>query len=356
MILTGSTKGGPDILRRLAIGVALIILWFAGVLHVNLAHAVTFPGTSWATRTPSQVGLNRSKLDEFRNATGNIAGVVIKDGYLIYTWGSASGKFDWASAAKPVHSTMLLFALKEEKIPSVHDQVRNWGWNLNSKDQTMELFHLANMTSGYALPEAPGERWGYNDYAIQLYTRTLYERIFEQTANTAARHSARLGRLQFQDGSIFSSRQGVGLYTSPRDFARIGWLWLNKGNWQGRQLLPASYFTNYFKPHVPASLSRTAGGTDDYLNIGSFGGGTNQTPFGPGIYGFNFWFNPNRETWPDVPVDVYQANGHWNGEVLTVFPTQNMVVVWKGRRATSSNFAGPMNNHLKLLMQAAGSM
>jgi CubicO group peptidase (beta-lactamase class C family) len=216
----------------------------------------------------------------------------------------------------------------------------------------MELFHLANMTSGYALPEAPGARWGYNDYAIQLYVRTLYDRIFRQVPNTAAVNSARLGPLQFQDGSIFSSRNGYGLYTTPRDFARIGWFWLNRGNWKGTQLLSSSYFTNYIKAHVPSNLSRTVGGTDDYLAIGTYGGGTDQTAAGPGIYGFNFWFNSNRQTWPDVPSDVYQANGHWNGEVLTVFPTQKMVVAWKGSKATASNFVGPMNSNLRILMQA----
>ena len=76
------------------------------------------PGTAWATRTPAEVGLDVAKLDELRAATGWTSstpayrGVIIKDGYLVYSWGSVSGRFDWASAVKPVMSTMLFYAIK----------------------------------------------------------------------------------------------------------------------------------------------------------------------------------------------------------------------------------------------------
>ena len=49
-----------------------------------------------------------------------------------------------------------------------------------------------------------------------------------------------------------------------------------KGNWRGTQRLPASYFDSYMKPLVPDNLPRTAGGINDYLDIGTTGGATNQ--------------------------------------------------------------------------------
>jgi hypothetical protein len=89
----------------------------------------------------------------------------------------------------------------------------------------------ANIVSGYALPENPGARWGYNDYAISLYCKTLFPKVFEQTM--AAVVSARLGPLQFQDGAVIGSGGGgCQLFTSVRDAARIGWFWLNKGRWR----------------------------------------------------------------------------------------------------------------------------
>jgi CubicO group peptidase (beta-lactamase class C family) len=320
----------------------------------NAAFAAVFPGTSGATRTPAQVGLNQAKLDEFRNATGNQAGIIIKNGYRVYSWGSQSTRFDWASAAKPVLSTMLFFAIKEGKLPGVNALIKNQGWALISKDQTMTFHHLANMISGYALPENPGARWGYNDYAISLYNKTLFNRVFAQKPDIVVRASSRLGPLQFQDGALYgTARGGFGLVTTPRDFARIGWFWLNRGNWKGTQILPTSYFDSYMKAQVSSSLPRTAGGTNDYLNVGTFGGGTNQDFQGQGRYGYNWWFNPNKITWPDAPADTIQASGHRNAESMFIIPSLNMVVAWKGNNSSSaSTMLTDANRYLKILVQA----
>jgi CubicO group peptidase (beta-lactamase class C family) len=140
---------------------------------------------------------------------------------------------------------------------------------------------------GYGLPEKPGTHWAYNDYAIALYNVTLFERVFDEgSPNAVARHSARLGALQFEDGSIFGpDRDGFGLRTSARDFARIGWFWLNRGNWDGTEVLDEGYF-DLFQGQVARGLPRTAGGeVNDYLNVGTQGGGADQTQLGPGVPG-----------------------------------------------------------------------
>jgi CubicO group peptidase (beta-lactamase class C family) len=319
-----------------------------------LAQGPVFPTTVWEARMPDEVGLNPEKLDQFKKKSGNDVGIVIKDGYVVYSWGDISKKFDWASASKAVVSTMLFFALQEGRLATVDGLIEERGWPLSPTDRTITFRHLANMVSGYGLPEEPGTHWAYNDYAIALYNVMLFDRVFDEgSPDAVARHPARLGALQFEDGSIFGpDREGFGLRTSPRDFARIGWFWLNRGNWDGTELLDESYF-DLFQPQVASGLPRTAGGqVNDYLKVGTQEGGADQTQLGPGVYGFNLWHNPNRKTWPSAPADTYQANGHWNGEVLTVFPSLNMVVAWKGKRADPSSFVGPMDGLLKLLVEA----
>jgi len=227
---------------------------------------VAFPGNQWEVRSPSELGMDGSKLDQLAANIGG-RGIVVKDGYVVKTWGSVSSKSDWASAAKPVISTLLFFAVEEGLVPSVYDLISNWGWNLSPKDQGMTFFHLANMISGYARPEPPGEAWAYNDYAIRLYGLTMQD-VFGTTLDGAAQQ--RFAPLQLEDGSLFGSRGGLGISTSVRDFARIGWLWLNKGNWDGNQLVPESYFDAYMKPLVPLDLPRTSSAsTNDYLGIGT---------------------------------------------------------------------------------------
>jgi len=308
--------------------------------------------------------MNSSKLDAFVNNVGG-SGVIIKDGYLVRSWGSPSEKFDWASAAKPVIATMLFFAVHEDKLTSVDDPIGAWGWNLRSDDQSMTFRHLADMTSGYARGEVPGQAWAYNDVAIKLYAVTLFDRVFnEGSPNIAATSSHRLGALQFEDGSIFGSRGGYGVETSPRDFARIGWFWLNRGRWNTEQLLPTQLFDDHKQPDVPGTLPQTTSGDDDYLGVGTYGGGTDQTPHGPGIYGFNWWFNAEvgttgNVTWPDAPHDTFQANGHWNREIVTIIPSLGLVVAARGNWDSGQNTFAPgdptwgMNTNLKLLTEAA---
>ncbi len=95
--------------------------------------------------------------------------------------GGPGPRSDWMSSSKPLLSTLLFFAIQEGKVPSVNAKVKSYGWDLRAKDEAMTFHHLANMISGYARPEEPGAAWAYNDYAINLYRLTLFDRSFGRT-------------------------------------------------------------------------------------------------------------------------------------------------------------------------------
>lgn len=335
------------------------ILAFAAVGALCLAplaaDEAVFPGSTWERRSPASVGLDGRKLNEFVARVGG-DGCIIKDGYLVKAWGEVAASGDWGSAAKPMLSTLLLLAVQEGKLTSVNALVKDVGWELTPKDSTMTFRHLANMVSGYARGEAPGAAWAYNDSSIELFARSL-EKVFQQPLDVVCRQH--LAALQFEDGTIFGTRDGRGVEASPRDYARIGWLWLNRGQWKGRTVIAEKLFTECVRPGVPANLPRTSAKGHDYLGVGSFGGGTDQRRHGPGVYGFNFWFNermPGGErVWPAAPADTYQANGHWNRDTVTVFPRLGMVVAMRG--ADPGEFEpgkpkGKYNQNLKRLMDA----
>jgi len=147
-----------------------------------------------------------------------------------------------------------------------------------------------------------------------------------------------------------------------RDFARIAWFWLNKGRWNAKTVLPERFFDQYRKPDVAASLPfTTPAPTDDYLRVGTYGGGSDQVrDTGPGNYGFNWWFNDkvgtsNDITWPDAPADTFQANGPWSQEIVTVIPSLGMVVAAIGDWGSFSpgDPNSGMNQNLTLLAEAA---
>jgi CubicO group peptidase (beta-lactamase class C family) len=338
------------------------LLVTATFFHTLLASAqpLAFPGKSWEARVPAAVGLDGAKLDAFALKVGG-DGCIVRHGYLIKAWGDFSKQKDWASAAKPVLSTLLLLAVQEGKLASVDAPVKEAGWPLSAKDSGMTYRHLANMVSGYGCAEPPGAAWGYNDFAIQLYAKSL-EKIFHQPLDETFRR--RMAALEFEDGAFFGSRGGLGVQASVRDFARLGWLWLNQGRWNGKEVVSTHLFDDCIRPGVPASVPRTKGRDQDYLGVKSYGGGTDQTPYGPGVYGFNFWFNARAEdkgarVWPAAPADTYQANGMWNRDTITVFPSLRLVVAVRGAKPgkfAPGEVGSEYDSNLKLLVDAARPM
>lgn len=319
-----------------------------------------YPGAVWETKLPDEVGLRADVLDQLAARIGGV-GAVVRDGYMVHAWGDQNEKADWASSAKPVLHTLLFFAIHEGLVPSVHEPVQAWvlqatGGTLLPEDEPMTFSHLMNMTSGYAVAEPPGVAWAYNDYASNLKNR-LIGAILGEPLDVPL--FARLAPLQFQDGSMFTTRGGYGIATTARDFARIGWFWMNHGHWRNEQILPGAYFDEYMRTQVPESMPHSAGPGIDYLNVGTVGGPADQTPYGPGVFGASWWFNervgPQRlRAWPAAPLDMFQANGHWSQEIVVMIPSLNLLVLARG---SWGSFApgdpnSGMNETLGILMSA----
>ena len=89
-------------------------------------------------------------------------------------------------------------------------------------------------------------------------------------------------------------------WATPRDWAKFGLLYLNKGNWNGEQLFDASWV--------------------DYI--------TTPTNGSDGTYGGHFWLNAEGQ-FPDVPKNMFYASGY-QGQFVFVFPDQDLVVVRMG--------------------------
>ena len=113
------------------------------------------------------------------------------------------------------------------------------------------------------------------------------------------------------------------------------------------------------RTQVPADMPRSVGPDDDYLNVGSVGGGTDESEYGPGQYGAAWWFNDTVGTtglrpWPAAPLDMFQANGHWNREIVVMIPSLNLLVAARGGWGSfePGNPNSGINVRLRQLMQA----
>ena len=194
---------------------------------------VTFPDVEWEVRTPAEVGLDVAKLQELSASVGG-AGAIVR----MVTWSTPgairalAAPQAWASASKAVVSTMLFFAINEGRLSGPNVTVRTYvqqqfpGEDLIAKDVPMTFLHLANALSGYALPEAPGDAWAYNDYAFKLYKYLVFGQLFgvsptsaSQVAEAIRRPSAWARCSSRTDHSSLSSRARLG--GTPRSVTRL---------------------------------------------------------------------------------------------------------------------------------------
>ena len=299
-------------------------------------------------------------------------GVVIRHARLAFQWGDIAKPHDVASAMKPLLSTLLLFAIQEQRLAGPDEPVARFEPRLrdhnSGKDAAITWRHLASQTSGYGLAEPPGTAWAYNDYAIALYYDTLTSRVFQEDG-TALLRRLLAEPLHFQDPCTFDAfrraeRRGR-LEVSVRDFARFGLLVLREGRWEERQFLRPDLVRMTLQSPVPPGLPRTSGQESDLLpGQRTVGGTRNITPIGPGFYSFNWWLNrtnaAGQPLFVDAPPDTIVASGHGGQRVLWLFPSWDLIVCWNNASITDhdtspGNRDSRCNQAARLIRQAVES-
>ncbi|HEY0456068.1 MAG TPA: serine hydrolase [Verrucomicrobiae bacterium] len=299
--------------------------------------ASVFPEKHWTVIDPNRAGLVTDKLELFQKFVGG-RGCIIRHGNLVFTWGDQTKSSDVASAFKPLLTTLLFIAIHEDKIPSLDSKVSDFEPRLKElgKDAVITWRHLANQISGYGLTEHPGRAYSYNDFALALYYDILIGKVFASTGDEVLR--TRLAEpLGFEDRNTFNAfglRDRPGrLSLSVRDFARFGLLYLQRGKWRDKQLLPPQLIDLALSNPLPPQFPLTTGHEAAMLpNQRSIGGSRNITAVGPGYYSFNWWLNKSnalgQKLFVDAPTDTYLASGHGGQSALWIFPAWDMIVSW----------------------------
>lgn len=119
--------------------------------------------------------------------------------------------------------------------------------------------------------------------------------------------------------SGYNSVVGSTFRCSARDFARLGYLWLNRGLWEGVQLVPEDWMRK---------------ATSRYVR---------ENGLSPINYGYTFWIN---DKWDGVPSDTFSSRGH-NFNDCYVVPSLDLVVVRQG----NENFSEERSDFTKSLIQ-----
>ena len=161
---------------------------------------------------------------------------------------------------------------------------------------------------GKSLEVAPGTRFKYANNDTILAMRALRERL----GDDAVYHSLPYEKLLWKIGATHTTFEvdwngdflsSSMIWTTARDMARLGQLYLQDGVWGGERILPEDW-TEFVSTPAPVQPQRRNG-------------------FG---YGAQFWLLNNVE---GVPSDTYAGLGN-RGQHLVIIPSLDIVLVRRG--------------------------
>ncbi|MBI4662556.1 MAG: serine hydrolase [Verrucomicrobia bacterium] len=342
--------------------VTLAVLFVLFVPSVHAAVEMTFPGKHWEEATPESQGIDPARLTaavQFleRNSGGDGVKelVVIRNGRLVWKGGDIDKVHGIWSCTKSFTSTVLGLLIEDGKckLDTPANQVLP---ELKPAYADVTLRHFTTMTSGYRAvgdeprggyrhgpsttpfqPSAqplfapPGSQYAYWDSAMNEFGLVLtriaeepMEALFKRRiADPIGMNPAKWNWGDYATNDTVVVNGGSGnsnrhIFISACELARLGHLFLNRGNWNGRQLLSAKWIEQATSVHVPATLPWAQ--PESEID-------------GRGCYGFNWWANgikaDGKPLWPGAPSATFAAAGH-NNNRLFVIPDWRMVVVRLG--------------------------
>ena len=312
---------------------------------------------------------NQAKLPEFINVVNTeletVAFMVIKNDSIQYEeyWHgySADTMSNSFSMAKSWVSTLIGVAIKEGKIKNIDQRVcdflpefciddnskitiknlltmssgLNWEEDYhNPIGQTAQAYYgndLKGLIFSLKSIEEPGKIFRYHSSCTQILTFIL-EKATGQTISEYA--SEKLWQpLGAKHPALWSTDTPNGdekgfccINSNARDFARLGKLYLNFGNWNGVQILDSSYV-------------KEATFSSDLIDKN---GKKNKN------YGYHFWISNYKN------LDIYYARGLL-GQYMICIPEKDMIVVRLGRK-DGNNLEDGHNDDFYAFIDAALEM
>ena len=157
------------------------------------------------------------------------------------------------------------------------------------------------------LVRSPGTFWDYENYDTLLAVYAMKMALGGGSSYQEFPRKALLDKIGMRNTLVSSDRFhdfifSSQVYTNARDLARFGLLYLNKGQWQGEQLISQKWI-EFVRTPAPATAE------------------------GGNFYGGQWWLVPDTRV--DVPKDAYSTAGN-RGQYVIVVPSHDLVIVRRG--------------------------
>jgi CubicO group peptidase (beta-lactamase class C family) len=311
----------------------------SGAGHTQDATEPIWPTKEWQTSSPEEQGMDSKQLAKLVDLGTTLSldsllverhGKIVAEAYYApYAGGIPHAIY---SATKAVISTLISIASNDGLLDSPSHRVfdffdRRSIATVDDRKNAITVQSLLNMTSGieWSMPDSMFEMERSPDWVKFVLDRPMSSTpgvVFNYSNGNAHLLSAIITKLtgmsalEYAKAKLFGplgindvfwqydpqgiSNGGQGLYLQPREMAKFGYLYLRKGVWEGKQLLPPDWIDKVthatVDPHAPG---------EPELRYSNF-----------------FWVLPDKH--------VYMAAGY-HGQVIMVFPDLDVVAVTTGR-------------------------
>ena len=287
---------------------------------------IIYPAKEWVSKPPENFGFSTKKLAEVKSYFEKIGGdafVVIKNGFIIASWGELSKPIPNFSIRKSYLNSLLGIEYGNGNLhlaTTLHDlNIDDKSGLTNSEKQARikdiitsssgvfhDAAHESKEQAGARPPRGsfkPGTFFYYNNWDFNvlghIYSQLSKEKIFQSFKERIA------DKIEMEDFDLkntayeYESTSNYPAYiieSSARDDARFGYLYLRNGKWNGEQIIPEEWIRMSFTTQVET-------GKHWYYD-----------------YGFLWWIDSKNEQ--------YFARGN-SGQFIAVLPKEDMVIVFR---------------------------
>ncbi|WP_130733324.1 serine hydrolase [Flavobacterium sp. J27] len=187
--------------------------------------------------------------------------------------------------------------------------------------------NLKKVILGLEINEKPGQSFKYLSGATQLLAMCIEKATGEYLSDYVSKHfwqplgaeNNALWQLDHEPDGI--EKAYCCIASNARDFARLGKLYLNNGNWKGTQILDSTFVQKCITPRFPESPE----------------------------YGYGFWMHTINNK------NLFYLRGHL-GQFVIVIPEDNLIIVRLGHIKGLQTETDPHSNDLYTYVEESYKM
>ena len=311
----------------------------------------------WMRVAPAEVGMDQALLDAAAAyassaPSGAGAGMVVRHGQLVHSWGDIDLRYELKSTTKSIGSLALGIAIDEGLLAATDRadaRLPNIGVPPDSNLQTgwipqITILQLATHTAGFDKPGGyvpllfePGTTWHYSDAGLNwladlltnVYGRDLSEFYDERiwaalgvSSDDVTWRSMVNGLRKEPRANALEHREfASGMVANVNAMARVGLLFLRRGVWNGQQIVSEAFIDLVRTPPPESALAENS-------NAAEFPNATTD-------YGVLWWTNTSG-LMPNVPTDAYFAWG-LGDSLIVVIPSLDLVIARAGPQGVDAS-------------------